>query len=145
MLATALTTLIVLILLSLPVAAVMGVLGLILAEIYSPMPLVRTLGDLAWSTSTNNLLVAIPMFVLLGEILLRTGVSSRMYMALSQWLGWLPGGLMHSNIGTSAMFAATSGSSVATAATVGTVAPPAGPNYGSVSYTHHTPPTNPDG
>ena len=130
MLATALTTLIVLILLSLPVAAVMGVLGLILAEIYSPMPLVRTLGDLAWSTSTNNLLVAIPMFVLLGEILLRTGVSSRMYMALSQWLGWLPGGLMHSNIGTSAMFAATSGSSVATAATVGTVALPEVPNYG---------------
>lgn len=130
MLATALTTLIVLILLSLPVAAVMGVLGLVLAELYSPMPLVRTLGDIAWSTSTNNLLVAIPMFVLLGEILLRTGVSSRMYMALSHWLGWLPGGLMHSNIGTSAMFAATSGSSVATAATVGTVALPEVSTYG---------------
>ncbi|MGC9369259.1 MAG: TRAP transporter large permease [Paracoccaceae bacterium] len=130
MLATALSTLIVLILLSLPVAAVMGVLGLILAELFSPMPLVRTLGDIAWSTSTNNLLVAIPMFVLLGEILLRTGVSSRMYMALSHWLGWLPGGLMHSNIGTSAMFAATSGSSVATAATVGTVALPEVPVYG---------------
>ncbi|CUH62323.1 Neu5Ac permease [Thalassovita gelatinovora] len=130
MLATALTTLIVLILLSLPVAAVMGVLGLILAELYSPMPLVRTLGDIAWSTSTNNLLVAIPMFVLLGEILLRTGVSSRMYMALSHWLGWLPGGLMHSNIGTSALFAATSGSSVATAATVGTVALPEVPVHG---------------
>ncbi|MBR9651584.1 TRAP transporter large permease [Thalassovita aquimarina] len=130
MLATALSTLIVLILLSLPVAAVMGVLGLILAELYSPMPLVRTLGDIAWSTSTNGLLVAIPMFVLLGEILLRTGVSSRMYMALSHWLGWLPGGLMHSNIGTSAMFAATSGSSVATAATVGTVALPEVPVYG---------------
>ncbi len=124
MLATALTTLILLIVLSLPVAAAMGVLGLILGELYSPMPLVRTLGDLAWSTSTNNLLVAIPMFVLLGEILLRTGVSSRMYTALSHWLGWLPGGLMHSNVGTSALFAATSGSSVATAATVGTVALP---------------------
>jgi len=130
MLATALSTLIVLILLSLPVAAVMGVLGLVLAELFSPMPLVRTLGDIAWSTSSNNLLVAIPMFVLLGEILLRTGVSSRMYMALSHWLGWLPGGLMHSNIGTSAMFAATSGSSVATAATVGTVALPEVPVHG---------------
>ncbi len=130
MLATALVTLIMLIIISLPVAAAMGVLGVILAELYSPMPLLRTLGDIAWSTSTNNLLVAIPMFVLLGEILLRTGISSRMYMALSQWLGWLPGGLMHSNIGTSAMFAATSGSSVATAATVGTVALPEVPIYG---------------
>ncbi|MBY6059539.1 TRAP transporter large permease [Leisingera daeponensis] len=130
MLTTALVTLIALILLSLPVAAAMGVLGVILAELYSPMPLIRTLGDIVWSTSTNNLLVAIPMFVLLGEILLRTGISSRMYMSLSHWLGWLPGGLMHSNIGTSAMFAATSGSSVATAATVGTVALPEVPTYG---------------
>ena len=47
-----------------------------------------------------------------------------MYNAVIQWLSWLPGGLMHANIGSSAIFAASSGSSVATAATVGTVAYP---------------------
>src|SRR5690625_2131355 len=61
---------------------------------------------------------------MLGEILLRSGIADRMYNAMSLWLSWLPGGLMHANIGASALFAATSGSSVATAATVGTVALP---------------------
>jgi tripartite ATP-independent transporter DctM subunit len=61
---------------------------------------------------------------MLGEILLRAGFAERMYGAMSLWLSWLPGGLMHANIGASAVFAATSGSSVATAATVGTVALP---------------------
>jgi hypothetical protein len=50
---------------------------------------------------------------MLGEILLRAGIATRAYNAISQWLSWLPGGLMHANVGTCAMFAATSGSSVA--------------------------------
>ena len=62
--------------------------------------------------------------MLLGELLLRSGIADRMYIALSAWLGRLPGGLLHTNIGSCALFAATSGSSVATAATVGTVALP---------------------
>jgi C4-dicarboxylate transporter, DctM subunit len=62
--------------------------------------------------------------VLLGELLLRSGIADRMYTALSAWLGGLPGGLLHTNIGACALFAATSGSSVATAATIGTVALP---------------------
>ncbi len=61
---------------------------------------------------------------MLGEFLLRSGLAEKMYNAMSLWLSWLPGGLMHANIGASALFAATSGSSVATAATVGTVAIP---------------------
>jgi C4-dicarboxylate transporter DctM subunit len=88
------------------------------------MPLHRALGDMLWQTGTDFLLVAIPMFVLLGEILLRAGITERMYNGIVKWLAWLPGGLMHSNIGSSALFAATSGSSVATAATIGTVALP---------------------
>jgi C4-dicarboxylate transporter, DctM subunit len=80
------------------------------------------MGEMAWATSNNFLLVAIPFFVLLGEILLRSGIAERMYNALVLWVPWLPGGLMHSNIAACAMFAATSGSSVATAATIGTVA-----------------------
>src|SRR3546814_1700938 len=77
---------------------------------------------MSWGVSTDFILFAIPLFVLLGELLLRSGIAERMYGAMSQWLSWLPGGLMHSNIGTCTMFAAVSGSSVATAATIGTVA-----------------------
>jgi len=119
---TALAILLVLLALAVPVAASLGFLGLALSEIYSRLPLTLALGEMAWATSNNFLLVAIPFFVLLGEILLRSGMAERMYNALVLWMPWLPGGLMHSNIAACAMFAATSGSSVATAATIGTVA-----------------------
>src|SRR5436190_1442183 len=119
---TALGILIVLLALAVPVAAGLGFLGIALSEIYSRLPLTLAIGEVAWATSNNFLLVAIPFFVLLGEILLRSGMAERMYNALVLWVPWLPGGLMHSNIAACAMFAATSGSSVATAATIGTVA-----------------------
>lgn len=109
---------------SIPVAAGLGVLGLILEPLYASLPLQRAMGEMAWGSSNEFLLVAIPLFILLGEILLRAGFAQRMYDAMSKWLSWLPGGLMHANIGASTIFAATSGSSVATAATVGTVAMP---------------------
>jgi C4-dicarboxylate transporter, DctM subunit len=124
MLATTLFLLIVLLAISVPVAAVMGVLGLALNQFFSSMPLHRAMGEIIWNSSSEYILIAIPMFVMLGEILLRAGIAERVYNAIAQWLSWLPGGLMHANIGASAMFAATSGSSVATAATIGTVALP---------------------
>ena len=124
MLAVALFILILLIVLSIPVAISLGWLGLLLGAIYSRMPVHRAMGDMAWGASTEFLLVAIPMFVMLGEILLRSGVAARMYDALAKWLSALPGGLMHANVASCALFAATSGSSVATAATIGTVAQP---------------------
>src|SRR3990170_805973 len=122
MLIVTLVILIGLLALAIPVAAALGILGLSLSEIYSKLPLSLALGEISWATSNNFLLVAIPFFVLLGEILLRSGMAERMYNALVLWVPWLPGGLMHSNIAACAMFAATSGSSVATAATIGTVA-----------------------
>lgn len=124
MIATSLVLLLVLIGVSIPVGAALGVLGLILDPLYSMLPLTRAIGEVSWATSNEFLLVAIPLFVMLGEILLRSGLAERMYNAMSLWLSWLPGGLMHANIGASALFSATSGSSVATAATVGTVAIP---------------------
>ena len=124
MITTSLVLLLVLIGISIPVGAALGVLGLILDPLYSMLPLTRAMGEISWGTSNEFLLVAIPLFVMLGEILLRSGIAEKMYNAMSLWLSWLPGGLMHANIGASALFAATSGSSVATAATVGTVAIP---------------------
>jgi tripartite ATP-independent transporter DctM subunit len=122
MLGITLLLLIGLLALAVPVAAGLGILGLSLSAIYSKLPLSLAMGEIAWGTSNNFLLVAIPFFVMLGEILLRSGMAERMYNALVLWVPWLPGGLMHSNIAACAMFAATSGSSVATAATIGTVA-----------------------
>lgn len=122
MVGTALIILIGLLAFAVPVAAGLGVLGLALEWIYSKLPLNLAIGEISWATSNNFLLVAIPFFVLLGEILLRSGIAERMYNALILWVPWLPGSLMHTNIVSCAMFAATSGSSVATAATIGTVA-----------------------
>src|SRR5262245_31539596 len=130
MLATTLVLLIVLLALSVPVAAVMGVLGLALNQFFASMPLHRAMGEVIWNSSSEYILIAIPLFVMLGEILLRSGIAERVYAGIAQWLSWLPGGLMHANIGACAMFAATSGSSVATAATIGTVAIPEIKKYG---------------
>ena len=107
---------------SIAVAAGMGTVGLILNQLYSQMPMSRILGEQTWSTTSNFILTAIPFYIMFGEILLRSGIAERMYGALVQWLSWLPGGLMHSNIGSCALFGSVSGSSVATAATIGVVA-----------------------
>src|SRR5216110_1669580 len=88
---------------------------------YSFLPIHKAIGEIAWGAGTDFILFAVPLYILMGELLLRSGVADRMYEAMRHWLSWLPGGLMHSTIGACAMFAATSGSSVATAATIGTV------------------------
>jgi tripartite ATP-independent transporter DctM subunit len=110
--------------LSIPVGIVLFILGIGVGEFYSAFPLLRGLGQVVWSSSSSSTLIAVPLFVLLGEILVRGGVAARTYAALDKWLSWLPGGLIHANIATATMFSATSGSSVATAATVATVAMP---------------------
>ncbi|MCQ9617904.1 TRAP transporter large permease subunit [Paenalcaligenes niemegkensis] len=93
--------------------------------LYLNTSLLFNFGNNLWATLNDFLLTAIPLFILLGEILLRSGITERMYGALSVWLQRLPGGLLHTNIGASTVFSAMSGSSVATAATIGTVALPA--------------------
>ena len=117
--------------LGLHVAFVMFAISMLGAIFYLGTPAVMEYGTQYWGATNNFVLVAVPLFVLLGELLVRGGFTDRMYRSLSDWLNPLPGGLLHTNIGASAMFAAVSGSSVATAATIGTVAIPAfkGRNY----------------
>ncbi|MBI4183327.1 MAG: TRAP transporter large permease [Proteobacteria bacterium] len=124
MISAAVLILVVLLGLGVPVAATLGMLGVFLTELYSILPLTRVIGEVSWQTSTQFILLAVPLYIFMGEVLMRSGIAERMYNAMIEWLSWLPGGLMHSNIGFCTMFAATSGSSVATAATVGTVAIP---------------------
>ncbi|MEM1362497.1 MAG: TRAP transporter large permease [Pseudomonadota bacterium] len=96
-----------------------GILG---ALVYFGPPVLLSFGTNLWSVMNDFLLTTIPLFVLLGELLLRAGITRNMYASLSDWLTRLPGGLLHTNIGACAIFSAVSGSSVATAATIGTVA-----------------------
>jgi C4-dicarboxylate transporter DctM subunit len=106
------------------VAAALGVLGLIVGFAFSDRPFWTFLGQTVWSPSSSFVLVAVPLFLLMGEILLRAGLSERLYRALNVWLDRLPGGLLHTNIVACGIFSAISGSSVATAATMGSVALP---------------------
>jgi|RhiMethySRZTD1v2_1073278.scaffolds.fasta_scaffold01518_5 C4-dicarboxylate transporter, DctM subunit len=117
--------LILLMLAGLHIAVVMFLIGVVSGLIFLGPNLVLSFGELAWTTSNSFILVAVPLFILLGEILLRSGISDRMYNAFAVWLNRVPGGLLHTNIASCAMFAATSGSTIATAATIGTVALPA--------------------
>ncbi len=96
-----------------------GVLG---ALVYFGPPVLLSFGTNLWAVMNDFLLTTIPLFILLGELLLRAGITRNMYASLTDWLSRLPGGLLHTNIGACAMFSAVSGSSVATAATIGTVA-----------------------
>jgi C4-dicarboxylate transporter, DctM subunit len=106
------------------IAAVLGILGILVGLVFSDRPWWNFAGQTLWGPSSNFVLVAVPLFLLMGEILLRAGLSDRLYRALNVWLGRLPGGLLHTNIASCAVFSAISGSSVATAATMGSVALP---------------------
>ena len=123
MLITTIIALLVFIALSLPISAVLGVMGVFLVT-FSSLPLSLAFGEVLWNHSRDFLLIIVPLFILMGEIILHAGIAHRMYAAIAQWLSWLPGGLMHANIGTCALFAATSGSSTATAATISVLALP---------------------
>lgn len=77
-----------------------------------------------WGHSHSWSLTALPLFILMGEILLRSRLSKDMFNGLAPWLGGLPGRLLHVNVLGCAIFAAVSGSSAATAATIGKMSIP---------------------
>jgi tripartite ATP-independent transporter DctM subunit len=110
--------------LGLHVATAMFAVAALGGILYLGGPAVAALGNQLWSSAEDYVLVSVPLYILLGEILVRGGATDKMYRSLSDWLARLPGGLLHTNIGASALFSAVSGSSVATAATISTIALP---------------------
>mgnify|MGYP000892158257 CR=1 FL=1 len=112
------------------VAVAMGLGSLVLVTIFGDRTVWDIYGFIPWNTLTSFTLVALPLFVLMGEVLLRSGAADRMYDALAKWLTGLPGGLLHTNVAACAMFACVSGSSAATAATIGRVSLPFMKKYG---------------
>ncbi len=106
------------------VGAALGALALLAGFALSTRPFWNFIGEMLWGPSTNFVLVAVPLFLLMGDIMLRAGLSERLYRGLNVWFGRMPGGLLHTNIISCAVFSAIAGSSVATAATMGSVALP---------------------
>lgn len=106
------------------IAFAIGLIGAAGLLLLLPIPQLQVLAERGWSSVDSFSLAALPMFVLMGAFLLRSGASAVMFSVLAYRLRRVPGGLAHSTIGACAVFAAISGSSVATAATIGSVACP---------------------
>ena len=103
-----------------------SLLGVGMAGIYffSSAPLGNVMATTIWGASNSWALAALPLFIWMGEILFRSRLSEDMFTGLSPWLTKLPGRLLHVNIFGCAIFAAVSGSSAATAATIGKMSIP---------------------
>lgn len=106
------------------IAFALGSAGIIIILLSRGFLGLSAINSIVWNTTNNYLFIAVPLFLLMGEIMQRTGVTEYFYRGMGVLLRWLPGGLLHANIGACSLFAAISGSSVATAATIGTVAIP---------------------
>ena len=103
--------------------SVMGLTGLIVLQFFGGGA--TNLGVLAvWDLMANFTFSAVPMFILLGDVLVASGISNRIYGAITPIFERVPGQLIHSNIAVSTIFGAVSGSSAATSAAVGSVAYP---------------------
>lgn len=107
-----------------PIGVALGITGLTGIFINHGTSLLPTVGDILWNTGNSFILVAIPMFILMGEVILQTGLSRRFYQGLATLLARARGGLAYANILGSGMFSAICGSSVAAALTMGQVAVP---------------------
>ncbi len=92
--------------------------------LFTSRPVGDAMATTIWGTSSSWTLTALPLFVWMGEILFRTKLSENLFKGLSPWMQSLPGGLIHVNIVGCAIFAAISGSSAATVATVGKMSIP---------------------
>ena len=93
--------------------------GMVAMELFSSRPAGDAMAVTIWGASSSWTLTALPLFVWMGEILFRTRLSQDMFRGLAPWVERLPGRLLHTNVIGCAIFAAVSGSSAATCATIG--------------------------
>lgn len=100
---------------------VSGIVGLLISD---NARYLTTLGTITWNTANNFVLSAVPLFLFMGELIVASGLSGNFYKGLMKWFRKLPGGLLHANVIACAFYSAISGSSVATAAGIGSIAIP---------------------
>lgn len=106
------------------VAISLMAVGWIAMALLSDVPISKVLATTIWGGGASWSLSALPLFIWMGEILFRTRLSENMFNGLAPWLNRLPGRLLHVNVLGCGIFAAVSGSSAATAATIGKMAYP---------------------
>ncbi len=112
--------------LGLLMTGLVGVIALpLLMSGMASFPAEKVLGSAVWGSLASWTLAALPLFIWMGEILFRTRLSDDMFRGLAPWVQWLPGRLMHVNVLGCGIFAAVSGSSAATTATIGKMSLPA--------------------
>lgn len=109
--------------LGLSIGLVLGATGLFWLVVKDPV-LLRGAARAVMNLVTGDTLLVLPMFILMGIVVQKANVAGRFYRGMALWLRRLPGGLLHTNIAVCSVFSAISGSSVATAATVGSTAIP---------------------
>jgi tripartite ATP-independent transporter DctM subunit len=111
---------------ALMVVGLFGIVGLpLLFANFNAFPAEKVMGTAVWQATASWTLAALPLFIWMGEILFRTKLSEDMFKGLAPWLRRIPGRLMHVNVLGCGIFAAVSGSSAATAATIGKMSLPA--------------------
>ena len=92
--------------------------------LFTELPFGTILANTAWNNTSGSAMMALPMFVWMGEILFRSHISQNLFKGLTPWMDRIPGRLLHVNVLACTFFAAVSGSSAATTATVGKITVP---------------------
>ncbi len=92
--------------------------------LFLDLPVEKILSAMMWNVSNSSILLALPLFILMGDILVKTKISTQLFKGLTPWVSRIPGGLLQINVLASALFAAISGSVAATTAAVGKITIP---------------------
>lgn len=98
--------------------------GVISITLFTSSPPLTILSNILWNNANSSTMIALPLFILMGEILVHSRLSENLFRGLAPWMNFLPGRLLHVNVVASSLFSAVSGSSAATTATVGRIVLP---------------------
>ncbi len=120
-----------LLLLGVPIAFAMGAAGLIgILVLEGPAAAMAQAALVPWDEARSFVLVTIPLFVLMGQLVFHTGLATELYDGLRAWIGWVPGGMAITSVLACGTFGAVTGSSIATVATMGAIVMPEMERFG---------------
>ena len=120
-----------LLLLGVPIAFAMGASGLVgILVLEGPAAAMAQAALVPWAEARSFVLVTIPLFVLMGQLVFHTGLATELYDGLRAWIGWIPGGMAIASVLACGAFGAVTGSSIATVATMGAIVMPEMERFG---------------
>ncbi len=120
-----------LLLLGVPIAFAMGAAGLLgILVLEGPAAAMAQAALVPWAEARSFVLVTIPLFVLMGQLVFHTGLATELYDGLRAWIGWIPGGMAITSVLACGAFGAVTGSSIATVATMGAIVMPEMDRFG---------------